>query len=204
MASTDLGSSTDTTSAEGDLGTTDLGADTSTEGEKSPAEDPFKDFRGPPETGTYEPFTLPDGAVADEALTEEFLPVVKELGLSQKGAQKLVDFKAKLDQANLKRWGDHLSDLRTQAKADPEIGGARYNENLSVAVKAVQKFGGPALQKVLNQYGVGAHPEMIRAFAKIGRAMGETPGLDNGGGSGMSNAKPLHELMYGPDSSAKT
>lgn len=199
--STDLGNEeTPPSATAGD--TTDLGSDDSEEEAGKTAEDPYKDFRGPPENGSYADFTLPDGAVADEELKNEFVPIVAELGLSQAGAQKLVDFKAKLDAVQVKRWGDHLTELRTAAQNDPEIGKAKYTENLSIAKKAIAKFGGPALRDVLNKYGVGAHAEMIRTFAKIGRAMGETPGLDNGGGSGAVE-KPLHELMYG-DSSAKT
>lgn len=199
-ASTDLGNEEAAAATAG--ATTDLGADDEVKEEGEAAEDPYKDFRGPPENGSYADFTLPDGAVADEELKNEFVPLVTELGLSQAGAQKLVDFKTKLDAAHVKRWGDHLNELREAAKNDPEIGKAKYTENLSIAKKAIAKFGGPGLRDVLNKYGVGAHAEMIRAWAKVGRAMGETPGLDNGGGSGTVQ-KPLHELMYG-DSSAKT
>lgn len=145
--------------------------------------------------GEYEDFQLPDGAVADEVLAAEFRPFAKELGLSQKGAQKLVDFKAKLDQRQLEIWHGHLQELKTQAQAHPEIGGAKYAEAVGLGRQVIAKFGTPGLRKVMNDYGVGAHPEMIAFMARIGRAVGETPALKNGDSAG-NGQKPLHEILY--------
>ncbi len=193
-ASTDLGSEeqTQTTEASTDLGT-----------EEAPAEeeaDPYAELRGVPENDAYE-FTLPDGAEPNEELRSEFVPILKELGLSSAGAQKLVDFKSKLDQAQLKNWGNHLTELKTQA-VQAFGGEAGYRTELGFAKTALKQFGSPELMKVLNSYGVGAHAEMIRAFAKVGRQLGETPAL-NGGGSASGSDRPLHEIMYA-ESTAKT
>lgn len=176
---------------------TDLGADDEDPDKKKEEtpDDPYKDFRGPPEGGAYEDFTLPDGAIADTELKDMFQPLAAELGLSQAGAQKLVDFKAKMDQHGIKIWRDHLTALQTASKADEEIGGAKYNESVQLGRSAIAKFGTPALRTVLNNYGVGAHPEMIRFMAKVGRAMGETPTITEGAGGG-GKQKPLHETLY--------
>lgn len=171
--------------------TTDLG-----EEDPKPEDEaaPYAEYHTPPE-GDYEDFVLPDGAVADEAIKLEFLPIVKELGLSQKGAQKLVDFKSKLDTLQLKNWSNHLVELKATAQKDPEIGGAKYQPAVAQAKAAIAKFGTPGLRKMFNDYGVGNHPEMIRFMAKIGAATGETPALEPGGGAGVVN-KPLHEILY--------
>ena len=197
------------TSSEGDLaedtlteGEGDLSADP-VEGEapkkegEADAEDPYKDFRGPPETGEYGDYILPDGAVADPALKAEFDPIVKKLGLSQTGAQELVNFKAQLDQAQMQNWTKHLEDLTRSAKKDPEIGGLKFNENVNTARAAVSKFGDGDFKEMLRNYGVGRHPAMIKFLAKVAKATGETPALGEGGGA-VSEPKPLHELMYGP------
>lgn len=171
---------------------TDLGAEEASDDPASPP--PYAEYHGAPE-GEYEDFVLPDGAVADEALAAEFRPFAKELGLSQKGAQRLVEFKTKLDQHQLRQWQDHLKELRTQAQAHPEIGGARYNEAVAIGRSVIAKFGTPGLRQMMNAYGVGAHPEMIAFMARIGRAVGETPALGNGDGAG-GGQKPLHEILY--------
>lgn len=173
---------------------TDLGAEEEVP-ETPPA--PGADFHGAPEGETdYEPFVAPDGLVIDEGLAAEFKPIAKELNLNQKGAQKLVDLKAKDVQAQTKRWGDHLVELKTIAQADPEIGGAEYPKAVTTAKAAIAKFGTPGFRKMLNDYGVGAHPEMIRFMRKVGLTMGETPALENGGGAGVTANKPLHEILY--------
>ena len=191
-------------SAEGDL-TSDTASDEGDLTSDAPAEkqaaakeqaDPYAQFRGVPETGEYGDYTMPDGAVADPALKAEFDPIVKELGLSQVGAQKLVDFKAKLDAAQLRLWNDYQQGLVTAAKRDPEIGGSRYSESLNVGRSVVSKFGTPEFKEMLRNAGIANHPEMIRFLAKVGKSTGETPALGEGGGA-VSEKKPLYELMYG-------
>jgi hypothetical protein len=186
-SSTDLGSE-EQAKPEG----TDLGAEP--EAEAEPEAPPYAAFHGVPE-GEYEDFILPDGAAADSKLADEFRPFAKELGLSQAGAQKLVEFKTKLDQRNLEIWHEHVSDLKAQAQAHPEIGGGKYNEAVAYGRQAIAKFGTPGLRAMMNNYGVGAHPEMILFMSRIGRAVGETPALGNGG-SGGHGQKPLHEILY--------
>lgn len=169
---------------------TDLGA------EETPTETPGAAFQGAPPEGEDYQLVAPDGMAVDEELAAEFRPLARELNLNQAGVQKLVDLKAKDIQNQLKRWGNHLVDLKTTAQADPEIGGAEYPKAVSVAKEAISKFGTPAFRKMLNDYGVGAHPEMIRFMRKVGLAMGEKPALETGGNAGVTANKPLHEILY--------
>ncbi len=127
----------------------------------------------------------------------EFDPLVKELGLSQKGAQRLVEFKSKLDQRQLQQWNDYQNSLTVAAKRDPEIGGLKYQDTMSAGRQVVSKFGNDAFKAMLRDTGVARHPEMIRFLAKVAKATGETPALGEGGGA-VSEPKPLYELMYGP------
>lgn len=178
---------------------TDLGADDTDLAVQEPGEKKEEakapEFFGAPENGEYADFVLPDGAQADENLKAEFLPVAKELGLNQAGAQKLVDFKAKLDQYAVQNWGNHVKELRDTAMRDPEIGGGNYQPALASGRQAITKFGTPEFRKMLNHYGVGNHPEMIRFLAKVGQATGETTIPPSGGATTVAE-KPLHEIMY--------
>ena len=46
--------------------------------------------------------------------------------------------------------------------------GTAYDEKVGMARRAVRAFGSDQLSDLLNNTGLGNHPEMIRAFAKIG------------------------------------
>lgn len=144
-----------------DKGTSDEGADEAPE--------------GAPEA--YEDFTAPEGVTLDEAALTEFKDIAKDLNLSQADAQKVVDLGPKLMQtwqakqteaitATVAKWAD-------DTRADKEIGGEKLNENLATAKKALDAFGTPALKTLLNESGLGNHPEIIRLLHKAGTAISE-------------------------------
>lgn len=125
----------------------------------------------------YEAFKLPEGATLDEGLAKEFEGVAREAGLDQGKAQKVIDLGGKLAaklqaditakvEAAQKSWAD-------ASKADAEFGGAKFDENLGVAKKAIATFATPELSKLLNESGLGNHPEVIRLFWKVGQAISE-------------------------------
>ena len=140
----------------------------------------------------YEAFKAPEGYEVDATLFDEFAPVLKELNLSQEQAQRVVDFAPKLIEATQARTVGAvfeqlgMADRPTWAaslKTDKEFGGDKLAENLAVANKAVQAFGSPALNAILNKTGLGNHPEMVRAFYKVGLQIKED-GFVPGGASG--------------------
>jgi len=126
---------------------------------------------------SYADFTLPEGIEIDaQALT-----AAKQLfaadGLSQERAQNYLDlYSTKLKEAAeapYQLWAETQRDWQQQVKVDREIGGARLAGNLAVAAKAVDRFGGDALRQALNVSGAGNHPDVIRAFIRIGKAISE-------------------------------
>ena len=175
---------------------TDLGAEPEEPKESEAPAPPWAEFHGAPPEGEDYAITAPDGYAVDDALKAEFVPVARELNLSAKGAQRLVDLKAKDIQLQTERWGAHLTELRGLAQSDPEIGGAKYDESVAAGRRVISKFGTPGLRKVMNDYGVGAHPEMIRFMRKVDAAMGEPSTLPSGEGPGVVTEKPLHEILY--------
>lgn len=192
--STDLGASEQT---QQETTATDLGAEEETPKEETPA---LPEYFGAPEgEASYEPFELPDGYAADEELSSLVSPIGKKLGLNQKGMQELVNLKPKMDKIALERWQGHLTELKAQAQADPEIGGAKYAPAIAAGKGVISKFGTPAFRTMLNHYGIGAHPEMIRFLGKIAKATGETPAPGGEGGSGGTVERPLHEILYDAD-----
>lgn len=121
----------------------------------------------------YEAFSLPEGVTVDEEVLGEFKATAKELGLSQEGAQKLVELQGKVA---LKQQ-EAMQNMKTQwaeaSKTDKEFGGEALGENLSVAKKALEAFASPDLRTLLNESGLGNHPEVIRHFIRVGKAISE-------------------------------
>lgn len=126
---------------------------------------------------TYEDFTVPEGMELDAEMVEKFTPIAKELGLTQEGAQKLVDLfnekVADFGSSQAQNWERVQTEWQTAAKADKEYGGQAFKENVGYAHKALEQFGTPELREALDLTGVGNHPEFIRAFVKIGKAISE-------------------------------
>lgn len=148
-------------------------ADTKADGEQKPTDEAKP--AGAPEK--YE-FTAPEGTTLDAVLLSEFEGVARELDLPQDKAQQVVD---KLAPKVAERMQAQTLDLVTQArtawadasKTDKEIGGDKLAENLAVAEKAMATFGTPELRKLLDESGLGNHPEMIRVFVRAGKAISE-------------------------------
>ena len=145
----------------------------------------------------YETFTLPEGVEVDDASLKEFGEIARDLGLSQKNAQKLVDLETKRIEAAVKAhgesWNKVVSGWLDEAKADKEIGGDKYDAVLEVGKGAIKKFGTPALVKALDDLGMGNHPEFIRFMYRVGKATGpdETHIGQPGGGGEVSLAERM-------------
>lgn len=151
------------------------------EGEKPDAEktgdkkDDDKKPEGAPEA--YE-FKAPEGGELDKEAVAQFEPIARELNLSQEQAQKLVDlYGSKVMPQLMKQqadtWQKQVADWGTAAKEDAEIGGDKFDGNLTRAKQAMDKFATPQLREFLETTGMGNHPELIRVFVKVGAAMSE-------------------------------
>lgn len=158
-------------------------------------------LHGAPEK--YTDFKVPEGMELDKALIEKASPLLKELNLSQDGAQKLIDFyneKIKTDaEASEKAWGDTLDGWLKQAKADAEIGGQKYDASVAAALKAVNAvFTKPeekqAWSDFANSTGAGNHPVLMKLLARIGATIKED-GVPLGGAADTGK-KPLEERLY--------
>lgn len=113
----------------------------------------------------------------DSEIQDQLGGIAKELKLSQDEAQKIANLGPKLadklvatQQAQFKTV---VEGWANETRADKELGGDKLGENLAIAKKAVETFGTPALTKLLNESGLGNHPEVIRAFVKAGRALSQ-------------------------------
>lgn len=141
----------------------------------TPKGDPPPDPNAPPKESASEvpeayTLTAPEGQTLDQAGIELFTPLFKEAKLSNDLANKLVgtyaSYQATLLQKQSESW-------LAAAKADKEFGGEKFDETLKTVQAAFAKFGSPELKQFIEATGLGNHPELIRAFAKIGAASRE-------------------------------
>lgn len=170
-AATNEGEATSTTT-EQDASTEKSNEATEKTGATDATEQQAEEKTGAPEK--YEDFKAPEGQEYDDEFIKAYGDVAKELNLSQKDAQKLLDKvspvvrdrqQAQID-AVKQGWLDN-------SKGDKEFGGDKLEANLAVAKTALDKFGTPELKQLMNQTGLGNHPELIRFFYRAGKAISE-------------------------------
>lgn len=98
-----------------------------------------------------------------------------------------------VQQQQVEAWQKTTEQWAADVKADKEIGGDKLTGNLSAAQRALAQFGTPELKEYLEGTGLGNHPELVKAFVKIGKAMSED-GMVTGKESGQRSAA---EVLYG-------
>ena len=164
--------------------------------DKAKAEKAEKDQKqeGAPEK--YE-FKAGEGVELDTEALKDFEPVARDLNLTNEQAQKLVDAYPKIlagvQQRQAEAWQAQTEQWAADVKADKEIGGDKLTANLSAAQRALDQFGTPELKEYLEGTGLGNHPELVKAFIKIGKAMSED-GMVDGSNQGQRSAA---EVLYG-------
>ena len=132
--------------------------------------------QGAPET--YEIKQPDQGLKLDGGTLEAFTGLARELNLTNENANKVAElFRSRFEADNLARVDSLARDWAAQTTADPEIGGARMPETMSAARKALT-LGRPEFVKLLAPIaeggsGIGAHPEVIRFLASVGKALSE-------------------------------
>lgn len=142
----------------------------------------------------YEPFALPEGIAADEGLLAEFKATAKELKLPQKDAQKFADLGAKIVTKQQEAYQAMRQQWHDAAATDTEFGGEKLQENLGIAKKALDAFGSDGLRKMLNDSGLGNHPEVIRHFIRVGKAISED-GRIVSGSKAQGQADPAKRMF---------
>jgi len=147
----------------------------------------------------YADFQLPEGIEIDADVMTEFKGLAKELGITQEAAQKLIDLQASMEEKRAETLQQMVADQSqqwaNQVKNDPEIGGENYDQSVALAVKTIETFGSPELRTLLNDSGLGNHPELVKFCHRIGKAISEDT-LVMGGDQGTPKKTP-EEIMYG-------
>lgn len=131
----------------------------------------------------------------------------KEQGLTNEKAQALVNREsqviAEAREAVRVESETKLAEMQTTwiatAKDDKEIGGANFVQNAELSRRVLAKFGTPEFNAVLSdpkQGAFGNHPELVRVFTRIGKAMSEDQLVMPGAQGDKNNNKPFADKFY--------
>lgn len=118
---------------------------------------------------------LPEGSLLSEAKLNQIKEFALANNMNQDQAQKLVESEnsavTEYHQTLLKEHEQRTSSWINEVKADQEIGGAKFDENVSIARKMVAEFATPEFKNDLAESGFGSHPGLVKMIVKMGRTI---------------------------------
>ena len=167
---------------------------------------------GVPESPEGYHLSLPEGLpeslrpdAAGEALQQDFAAAMHEAGASNAVVQKALDWYYGTLGQTVEQQERSSVERRAEAEASlRHTWGSDHERNLTFAQRAVRDFGDDDFVTLLENQQIdgvmlGDHPAFVRAFAAIGRRMGEDQPLSGeplpGEGSLQSRIDSLHALQ---------
>lgn len=131
----------------------------------------------PPDEAAYAALKVGEGLVADDAALGDFRKLAVEAKLPVETAQKILDLHGRMQSAAMRSWQSTVQDWRQQTEADPYLAGGdvpnggfvSFTDASQAAGRFMARYGDRELRQVLNAYGLGDHPALVRAIAKAGR-----------------------------------
>jgi len=178
-----------TTEGEGGEGTVITKAAGTGEGEGKPktGEEGGEKKPGAPEK--YADFKVPEGVTVNPETLKTFQEKAKALNLTQEQAQEFVDLQSALVTRTRQEAVDTFNKLRGEWKSESEkLMKAQPEKSIGLVAQARDKFATPELIKILDESGLGDHPEMVRLFIKLGGAIADDTVVDGGKGGGERSA----------------
>lgn len=154
-----------------------------------------KPVEGAPEKYEFKPT---DKVSFDDTVIGAFSKVAKDLNLTQANAQKILDevspvIVAQQQALTAKAKTEWISAVH----ADKEFGGDNLTSNLAIAKRALDTFGTPELNKLLDVTGLGNNPEIIRAFYRAGKAIAEDKVVTSGNARVQLGDNSAAQALYG-------
>jgi hypothetical protein len=208
-------SSVDLASATAGDGAGDAGGDDAAAG-KDGGDDQGADA-GPPEAYELKLTTQNDkgeetAVELDPVLVETATPLLKEVGLSNEAANKLMPLIPKIHERFLAQQADRFEETKADwakaMQADPEIGGKNLKETKNLAARALDHFAGGAeknedgtyksgFRQLLEDTGLTSHPDMARLLRQVGAGLSEDGAFPRP--ESKTVVLPREELLYPDD-----
>jgi len=131
----------------------------------------------PTEPVSYDDLQAPEGTTFNAQALGDFKALAKDMGLSKDNAQKLANLGVQAVQAHQAEMAEAIQQEQAKweatSRADKEFGGDKLDESLSLANHALATFATPEMLTLLKESKLGNHPEFIRTFVRVGRAISE-------------------------------
>ena len=170
--------------------------------EEKAVEKPGKED-GPPED--YGDFNFMDGVTPNDAALADFKTLAREFGLSKAKAQKLIDLQNRIARegfdAAVKRYDEEQRAITDKweatVKADPELGGTAFKENMKIARSVFAKLDVPEAYDVIMETPLSSNPAILRLLYRAGKALGEASFVHgrNESAAPVSAAKAIYPEM---------
>lgn len=144
-------------------------------------------------------FKLPEGAVLQDSVRDEFLGVLNNKELTPAAqAQALVDLQAKVSkeasEAGSQAWTDMQTQWQTEVKNDPDVGGAKLDTNLAGIGKLIDTYGSNELRAVMDLTGAGNNVHVVKFLANVAKQL--TEGAPVSGGTPTTTEESLASILY--------
>jgi hypothetical protein len=95
----------------------------------------------------------------------------KERKLTQEQAQQLVQDESDYAKRSIEAFNETTMRWLEEAKADPDIGGAKFDATMARGNAVLDRFADPEFKQTLIDSGLNRHVGLIRMFNRIGEAM---------------------------------
>ena len=126
----------------------------------------------------------------DEGVLDDFKEFAHHNNLTQDQADNLLGLFSDLQEEDAKNEEQAMEDLKVETTIGLQRDwGKNYDGNLDYARRAYAQFGTPELTEIMDNTGFGNHPEVIKAFSKVGQLLGEEA-LAVGTGLGRNQMSP--------------
>ena len=126
----------------------------------------------------YQAYTNDKGEQIDLEGFKGFAAAAKESGLSQENAQKMFGaMRTEADNYVRQKTQELSTQWAKASREDAEFGGAKFDENCGQIAAAYKQFATPELKNLLDASGLGNHPEVMRLFYRVGKALAQDTGV---------------------------
>lgn len=144
-------------------------------------------------------FVAPEGMTLDADMLGKLEGIAKAANLPQAQAQELVNLGAelvqKIETQAVEAWDAKRAGWLAESQADKEIGEDVKKGADSAAARAFATIATPEMKGLMEDLGIGDHPEVLRMFYRLSKGMGEADFVTGGSGAG-SMGKDAGSTMY--------
>lgn len=145
---------------------------------------------------------IPEKSMLPETVLERTATIARELGLSNDAhAQRLIDFvhgeTSAMSESAKKQFDDQVKKYEELALAAPDLGNGNPKVLSAIVARVTRlthKFFPEGIRKMMDEHGIGSHPDFIRGLSKIADQAKEDV-LELGSIHGVK--RPAAENIYG-------